>query len=328
MNFKLYVGAFALFATSLLILSACGGHVEAHADYEFPDEVENMAELKSYECDDNFIGLKIFVKDLNKNYECDGNNWIVSDDQKKFDANGKSLSSEAKSSSSSVAFVEPCRTDSVDNCKYGFLTDERDGQTYKTVAIGTQIWMAENLNYNAIDSYCYDDDTTNCAKYGRLYSWSTAMDSLGTWSSNGKGCGSEHACSPVYPVRGVCPEGWHLPEDGEWRVLFDAVGGPETTGKMLKSVNEWKKMRNHRVTENLDAYGFSVLSAGMNSVYGYQYEGVKAFFWTSTDMSEKAGWGYNDAMNWFMQFDDDGVYSLVLNTKTYVFSVRCLKNSD
>ena len=79
MNFKLYVGAFALFAASLLTLSACDGHVEAHADYEFPDEVENMAELKKYECNNSFVGLEIFVKDLNKNYECDGNNWIVSE---------------------------------------------------------------------------------------------------------------------------------------------------------------------------------------------------------------------------------------------------------
>ena len=117
-----------------------------------------------------------------------------------------SSSSSAKSSSSSVAYVEPCRTDSVDTCEYGTLTDERDGQTYKTVTIGTQIWMAENLNYaytgvpykytykdssytSDSTSWCYDNVPANCAKYGRLYTWAAAMDSVGTWSANGKGCG-------------------------------------------------------------------------------------------------------------------------------------------
>ena len=123
-----------------------------------------------------------------------------------------SSSSSAKSSSS-VAYVEPCRTDSVDTCEYGTLTDERDGQTYKTVTIGTQIWMAENLNYaytgvpykytykdssytSDSTSWCYDNVPANCATYGRLYTWAAAMDSVGTWSANGKGWGYGKTCSP------------------------------------------------------------------------------------------------------------------------------------
>ena len=102
-----------------------------------------------------------------------------------------------------------CKTEKKDNCEYGSLTDDRDGQTYKTVKIGEQIWMAENLNYEELNSYCYNDSAEYCAKYGRLYTWAAAMDSAGEWSNNGRACGlNMMTCSPKYPVRGICPEGW------------------------------------------------------------------------------------------------------------------------
>ena len=104
------------------------------------------------------------------------------------------------------------------------LVDDRDGQTYRTVKIGNQIWMAENLNYKMANSFCYNDETSNCTKYGRLYLWSAAMDSVGIWSSNGKNCGYNQFCSPIYPVRGACPSGWHLPSKSEWEDLIMAVG--------------------------------------------------------------------------------------------------------
>ena len=110
----------------------------------------------------------------------------------KTSSSGKDGKSSSSSSSvvSTVLLASPCKNDTEDNCEYGTLTDDRDGQTYKTVKIGEQWWMAENLNYRYIQqtynggekdssSYCYNDDPANCEKYGRLYLWSAAMDSAG-----------------------------------------------------------------------------------------------------------------------------------------------------
>jgi hypothetical protein len=105
--------------------------------------------------------------------------------------------------------------------------DERDGETYVYVSIGTQTWMAENLKYNASNSKCYPDGVSadssnkNCAAYGRLYNWATAME-LET------SCNTMQ-CYPNTKNRGVCPEGWHIPNDAEWTVLTDFVGSSAGT---------------------------------------------------------------------------------------------------
>ena len=206
------------------------------------------------------------------------------------------------------------------------MTDERDGQTYKTVKIGTQTWMAENLNYAYTDvpynysgytsdstSWCYSNAAANCTKYGRLYTWAAAMDSVGTWSANGKGCGYSKTCSPTYPVRGVCPEGWHLPTQTEWKTLFTAVGGSSTAGKMLKSTSGWNSSGN-----GTDAYSFSALPAGLRNYNGYyNFEGYYAYFWSSTVSNGNyaylmyLGYSYDGAGP-----DNDG--------KDIGFSVRCV----
>ena len=238
-----------------------------------------------------------------------------------------SSSSEAKSSSSSIFQQSSSSATSVSSSSIksssskvpepegGVLTDSRDGQTYKTVTIGTQTWMAANLNYETTNSYCYSNNASNCAKYGRLYTWAAAMDSVGTWSANGKGCGLGKTCSPTYPVRGVCPEGWHLPTQTEWNTLFTAVGGQSTAGKMLKSTSGWYSSGN-----GTDAYSFSALPAG-NRNYGgdYSSEGDYAGFWSSTENGSYSAYGM------YLYYDDDVAY-LNNNTKDYGFSVRCVKD--
>ena len=110
------------------------------------------------------------------------------------------------------------------------LTDKRDGKTYKTVKIGTQEWMAENLAYKPSSGnyWAYDDDNSNVAKYGYLYDWETAKK--------------------------VCPSGWHLPSDEEWTTLTDYLGGEDVAGTKMKSTSGWKEDGN-----GTNESGFSAL---------------------------------------------------------------------
>ena len=269
-------------------------------------------------------------------------------DAEKKSSNDKSSSSEKNSSSSSVvptnsssssvvptvSVASPCKTATENNCEYGTLTDDRDGQTYKTVKIGEQWWMAENLNYaytgvpfkvggftsdftSDSTSWCYDNDAANCAKYGRLYTWAAAMDSAGIILGNtANGCDYEKDCNlGNVKVRGVCPEGWHLPDSTEWDALRTAVGGWTTAGKMLKSTEGWINNGN-----GSDAYSFSALPAG-NRYYGgsFGYEGDYAYFWSSTEVNST----YANRMNMNHHFVDARLGS---NYKSYGFSVRCLRD--
>ena len=238
----------------------------------------------------------------------------------------ESSSSVALSSSSSSSVIPGSSsvtqgpgTESGINSVEGSLTDSRDGQSYKTVSIGTQTWMAQNLNYETANSYCYSNTPSNCTKYGRLYTWAAAMDSAGTWSANGKGCGDAKKCTPTYPVRGVCPTGWHLPTKADFDTLFTAVGGSSTAGTKLKSTSGWNDFEG-KSGNGVDAYSFSALPAGYgNYNEGYNFEGDDAFFWSSTEL------GSNGAYRMGLDYNDDNAYQYN-SFKIYGFSVRCVKD--
>ena len=204
-----------------------------------------------------------------------------------------------------------------------FMLDERDQKLYRTVVIGNQTWMAENLNYVDSISYpgmkgsnwCYNNSLDSCAKYGRLYEWAAAMDSEGIFSTNGKGCGYGKTCSPTYPVRGICPSGWHLPTKAEFETLFTTVGGKSMAGKMLKATNGWESNGN-----GTDAFGFSALPAGMRNYDGIYYRnGRNAVFWSSTEGSSY----YAYYMNVYYGNDNADLNDYY---KSQVYSVRCLKD--
>jgi len=139
----------------------------------------------------------------------------------------------------------------------GTLTDARDGKKYKTVQIGKQKWMAENLNYATDDSKCYGNQSANCEKVGKLYNWDAAMK--------------------------VCPSGWHLPSYDEWRVLLDFVGGPGTAGRKLKTNYVWNNIRSGNDMDT-DDFGFSALPGGYVEVTG-EFDAInkEGRWWTSTE---------------------------------------------
>lgn len=104
-----------------------------------------------------------------------------------------------------------------------FVIDKRDGNVYRVIEIGEQLWMAQDLMYEIVNQQCFDESVNDCAKYDGLYSWSAAMDSAGNFSLNGLGCGDGLVCVPASPVRGICPAGWHLPNNNEIKNMIYAM---------------------------------------------------------------------------------------------------------
>lgn len=180
----------------------------------------------------------------------------------------------------------------------GSFKDSRDGKVYRTVKIGDQIWMAQNLNYEMNESTCYDYSEQNCRKYGRLYSWSAA--------------------------KFACPKGWHLPDTTEWMELFEDVGGFEIAGKMLKSKKNWIDD-----DKGSNAYGFSALPAGMVMPRGFWGLGISGGFWTSSTFMNRSAYQNIDPNVYICAatFLGDSAYkcSYCLEGERF-FSVRCVKD--
>jgi uncharacterized protein (TIGR02145 family) len=264
-------------------------------------------------------------------------------------------SSSFAQSSSSTGEPTPCNTEAGNNCVYGTLIDSRDGQTYRTITIGSQTWMAQNLNYRYIQqtdggteadssSYCLGDDGTgdrgaaNCAAYGRLYLWSAAMDSVARFSETGKGCGycpvsgDGSDCLETYKcnengdtVRGACPAGWHLPSREEFETLIAAVGGEDVAGSMLKAQYSWNDNSTTGESGNgVDAYGFSALSVGelMLEWTGYSYHspGTWTYFWSTSEYLSSTA-----EFLWLTTSENARVHYIV-GQKYHGYPVRCVKN--
>ena len=198
----------------------------------------------------------------------------------------------------------------------GWMVDPRDKQIYRVVTIGEQTWMAENLNYKTENSWCGGGSVENegdCSKYGRLYTWAAAV------GKSEDECGYGKTCGLSGKVRGVCPEGWHLPDTTEWSKLFTAVGGKGTAGKKLKSLTGWNDY-NGTSGNGTDDYGFSAFPAGNRRSSGYfSNEGDNAYFWSAAES------GSNSAYSMGLRYIDEDAY-LYYSNKYSAFSVRCLKD--
>jgi len=206
-------------------------------------------------------------------------------------------------------------------------TPEVGGRTYKTVVIGTQTWMAENLNYKTPDgnSRCHpgndntntnDADNANCNTYGRLYNWATAIGINSSFNS------SPYNPSSSTKYRGVCPIGWHIPNNDEWNTLMNSVGGSSIAGRKLKVTSGWNDcgLGSSYSYQCEDAYGFSALPGGGGySVGSFIGVGDYGNWWSaSEDVSSLA---YYSGMNY--NYEDVGYVNSV---KSDLFSVRCLQD--
>ena len=177
---------------------------------------------------------------------------------------------------------------------YGSFTDTRGGiiQSYRTVKIEDLTWMAENLNLNTLDSWCYDDVFSNCNIYGRMYTWDAAMS--------------------------ACPSGWLLPTREDWNNLVLAVG--DNAGTKLKSETGYNP--NEYVNGNgTDEFGFSALPGGYltEENHFFDHVGNWGYWWSATEL------GSDYAYKRVMGFSIDSVDEY-WNFKEFAFSVRCVKD--
>jgi len=208
------------------------------------------------------------------------------------------------------------------------FADKRNGQIYGTVLIGEQCWMAENLNIgemingteemtdnSIIEKYCYNDSIVYCNTYGGLYQWDEMMQYITDTAR-----------------QGICPDGWHLPTDYEWKILEGnvdsqyGVGDPEwdkdhsrgyNAGFNLKSIFGWK---GH--IHGSDLYEFTTLPGGIrksNSSYYYGGIGIAAIFWVSSM--------YNSSEAWSRIINNSITVGRHEREKECGFSIRCLKGA-
>ena len=173
------------------------------------------------------------------------------------------------------------------------LIDSRDNHQYKTIKIGSQVWIAENLNYDSGGgSWIYENNSAVALNYGRLYDWTAATL--------------------------VCPSGWHLPDDEEWSILISYLGGDSVAGgKMKETGTKYWISPNTGATNKV---GFTALPGGNLSSDGKFYDIRKTGrWWSATDESTSNAWSILTTHN-------DSIVNRVLVYKKMGLSVRCIKD--
>lgn len=195
---------------------------------------------------------------------------------------------------------------------YGTLEDSRDGNVYKTVEIGDQTWMVENLRLEyhegSAESSCPTDDPEYCNTFGRLYTWSAAMDSAEIYSNDGAGCGYHLTCNPKTFAKGICPDGYRLPNKDDFLKLQEATGGSVLSGQNLKGLEGWPRNGN-----GFDLYGFNATPIS---------EKDAVYYWGSSEDDQK--YSARTLCFTLTTMNSDICYS----TKTATNPIRCIKNAE
>lgn len=195
---------------------------------------------------------------------------------------------------------------------HGYLVDARDGSRYRTVALGEQEWMAQNLAWDHGPNWCYEDQPENCRIHGRLYPWSAAMGLSDSCDAA--------SCPREDHVVGICPDGWHLPSMDEWKTLRGWIAvqpgwDGARAGESLKAGVGWTKGR------PADPFGFRALPSGDRYLDGTFYDGGDyGVFWSSTERFEGQAWHV------FVTTKDSLLHLHDGCDKPDGFSVRCLRD--
>ena len=207
---------------------------------------------------------------------------------------------------------EECLAKNTAAFKYGSFKDARDGETYRTVKIGDQVWMAENLRFKAEGSFAAGNDEANVAKFGRLYTWTTALDIPAEYTEQ-----SPAKDLAMYDkmkdkdYQGIAPEGWHIPTSKEWEQLMSNLDS-KSNGSELRSKCFWRE-------PGSDTVGFFALPAGYRFDNGsFCQFGKRARFWCKDE------YGKTNAYRMSLtdeSMDIEGVY------RSDALSVRCVKNA-
>jgi len=202
-----------------------------------------------------------------------------------------------------------------ENPPCGELTIYYGGQVYHTVEIDDQCWFKENLNIgtringiqnqhnnSTIEKYCYNDLESNCDEYGGLYQLDEAMQYVTTQGA-----------------QGICPDGWHIPTDGEWDEQVDYLGGSGVAGGKMKETG-YEHWNSHN-TGATNSSGFTGLPGGNRhwSSGSFNYLGYHGYFWSSTELDASYAWL---RLLFYANYDVYRYYYY----KTYGFSVRCLQD--
>ena len=195
--------------------------------------------------------------------------------------------------------------------KYGTFTDARDGETYRTVKIGNQVWMAENLRYKAEDSFAPGNEESNVVKYGRLYKWTTALNISSEYLEQSPAKDIEmYRSIKADNYQGIAPEGWHIPSLKEWEALMENLPA-KSNGKELRSECVWQK-------PGTDTLGFFALPAGYRFDNGnFCHFGRRARFWSKDEYGKANAFRLSLTNN---SVDIEGVY------RSDAVSIRCVKN--
>ena len=197
------------------------------------------------------------------------------------------------------------------------IYDKRDDNRYKTLAVGEDVWMAENLRFAAPGSFCYEDKDIRCRNYGRLYPWHVAMRLPEDFIENSLDSVSQGAV--VEEHQGICPDGWHIPRQEEWMRLGQfAINKRKGLAAALKSREGWAQ---GDMTKNNNASGFNALPAGIRFRNDGEFTelGTSAYFWAAE------GGGGLGAAYWYVVSSKDEFKSEE-DFDGNAYSLRCVKN--